>query len=257
MFLNIILEHRRLRPTPDPAQLAEWHQQALAAPVARNFSQALSSGPKPRIIAEFKRASPSKGLLNSQLDPALQAQAYAAGGARALSVLTEENYFQGSLADLQAARAATELPVLRKDFLLEDWEIAQSRAYGADAVLLIAAALPPERMRRMLELCQTYAVAALVEVHSLEEARAIAPWRPGLVGINNRNLENFQVDLATTRAILPELHWDCIKVAESGFETPEQLAEFGQMDAFLIGETLVKSQDPRQCLHWLCRKGMP
>ena len=256
MFLTTILEHRRLRPQPDAAQIEEWQQQALAAPPARDFVEALSTGPNPRIIAEFKRASPSKGPLGPNLDPVLQTRAYTDGGARALSILTEETYFLGSQADLVAARQANSVPVLRKDFLLQDWEIPQSRAWGADAVLLIAAALPVERLARMLELSRQYGVAALVEVHSLEEARAIAPLRPTLVGINNRNLENFQVDLATTRAILPELTWDCVKVAESGFETPEQLADFSEVDAFLIGETLVKSQDPGQCLRWLSRKGM-
>lgn len=168
-----------------------------------------------------------------------------------MSVLTEEAYFQGSASDLQAARAACSLPVIRKDFLLHDWEIAQSRCWGADAVLLIAAALPSERLERMLQLCQNFGMDALVEVHTEQEARTVAALKPALVGINNRDLESFRVELDVTRRLLPLLPEECLKVSESGFENSAQLAAFPEVDAFLIGETLVRTQDPRRCLREL------
>ncbi|MBS2038003.1 indole-3-glycerol-phosphate synthase [bacterium] len=256
MFLEKILQLRRQLPIPAPEQLARWQEQALAAPPTRGFAQALRSGPRPRIIAEFKRASPSKGVLSGNLQPAEQAQAYEAGGAVAMSVLTEEAYFQGCAADLQAARAACSLPVIRKDFLLHDWEIVQSRCWGADAVLLIAAALPVARLERMLELCQNFDLDALVEVHTEQEARTVAPLKPALVGINNRDLESFKVELEVTRRLLPLLPEGCVKVSESGFENSAQLAAFPEVDAFLIGETLVRTQDPRRCLRELRLGGL-
>ena len=168
-----------------------------------------------------------------------------------MSVLTEEAYFQGGSADLKAARAACSLPVIRKDFLLEDWEIPQSRSWGADAVLLIAAALPVPRLARMLELCQEYGLDALVEVHTEDEARAISPLCPPLVGINNRDLVTFRLELEVTRRLLPILPEGCVKVSESGFENFEQLLSFPEVDAFLIGETLVRTEEPGLCLRRL------
>ncbi len=238
-------------PLPEADQLARWQAEALAAPPTRHFARALRGGPWPRIIAEFKRASPSKGLLSGGLDPVVQARAYESGGAVAMSVLTEEAYFKGCAKDLQAARAACSLPVIRKDFLLHDWEIPQSRCWGADAVLLIAAALPSPRLARMLELCQQYGLDALVEVHSEEEARMVAPLQPALIGINNRDLESFRVELDVTRRLLPILPDESVKVSESGFENSEQLALFPEVDAFLIGETLVRTEEPEACLRRL------
>jgi indole-3-glycerol phosphate synthase len=248
MFLDQILSVRRQQPAPSAEQVREWLEQAPRMPATRGFATALQRGPSPRIIAEFKRASPSKGVLRSDLDAAGQARAYAEGGAAAISVLTEEHFFQGSAADLQEVRAACDLPVLRKDFLLEDWEIFQSRCWGADAVLLIAAALPVARLQRMLALCAEVGLDALVEVHTSEEARTVAPLGPALVGINNRDLVSFRVDLQITREVLPLLPPKCVKVTESGFETNEQIRSVAGVDAFLIGETLVRAQDPAQCL---------
>lgn len=251
MFLNKILRQRQAQPEPDAAQQQSWADQARIAPPTRGFAAALRSGSTPRIIAEFKRASPSKGTLAEGLDPAVQARAYEAGGAVAMSVLTEPDFFKGSSSDLQAARRACALPVLRKDFLLFDWEIAESRCWGADAVLLIAAALPPDRLARMLELAAQFDLDALVEVHSEDEARRVAPLAPALVGINNRNLETFQVELETTRRVLPLLPRASIKVAESGFANRQEILRFPEIDAFLIGETLVRTPDPSRCLQEL------
>lgn len=251
MFLDKILTQRRAQPQPQQDQQDLWWELAARAPATRGFATALRSGASPRIIAEFKRASPSKGRLAQGLEPAAQARAYEAGGAVAMSVLTEPDFFQGSQADLQAARGACGLPVLRKDFLLFDWEIAQSRCWGADAVLLIAAALPPERLERMLELAAQVGLDALVEVHSEAEARRVAPLAPALVGINNRNLETFQVELETTRRVLPLLPPNSLKVAESGFGNHQELLRFPEVDAFLIGETLVRTPNPSLCLQEL------
>jgi indole-3-glycerol phosphate synthase len=251
MFLDKILTMRRQQPGPSSLQQEQWNDLAGRTPAPRGFAAALRAGSGPRIIAEFKRASPSQGLLKADLDPARQAQSYQEGGAVALSILTEPHYFQGSQEDLEAARQACSLPALRKDFLLEDWEISQSRCWGADAVLLIAAALPPARLERMLELADQFGLDALVEVHTAEEARQVAPLRPKLIGINNRDLVSFRVDLQVTRQILPLLPDEAVKVAESGFGTHEQLLRFPEVDAFLIGETLVRTEDASQCLRRL------
>ena len=251
MFLDKILRQRKQQPAPSLSQQEAWTEFARSAPATRGFAKALKAGDGPRIIAEFKRASPSKGLLHAELCPATQARAYEQGGASALSVLTEPDYFQGSRSDLEQARQACSLPVLRKDFLMEDWEVAQSRCWGADAILLIAAALPPSRMERMLALAQEFGLDALVEVHSAEEALQVAPLRPALVGINNRDLVSFRVDLQVTERLLPLLPTEAVKVAESGFEKYDQLLGFPEIDAFLIGETLVRAEDPILCLRRL------
>lgn len=251
MFLEKILVSRRESTPPDSAQISRWQEEAAAAPPTRDFQGALRRGPRPRVIAEFKRASPSKGVLHASLDPVRQARAYARGGASAISVLTEPHFFRGSRSDLEQVRAACDLPVLRKDFLLEDWEIYQSRCWGADAVLLIAAALAPPRLARMLELSRQLGMSALVEVHSAEEASWVRELEPELIGINNRDLKSFHVDLDITRQVLPLLPAKSLRVAESGFETYAQLSLFPEIDAFLIGETLVRASDPAGCLQAL------
>lgn len=248
MFLEKILSGRRQCPAPAPDVLRSWIEQAARLPPTRGFARALQTSPKPAVIAEFKRASPSKGRLRAEMDPALRARDYESGGACALSILTEPDHFLGSAEDLHQARQATALPVLRKDFLLHDWEIYQSRCWGADAILLIAAALDDLRLGKMLELCRGVGLDALVEVHTPEEAVRVSRLGAPLVGINNRDLVSFAVDLAVTERILPLLSHDCLKISESGFETPEQLARFPEVDAFLIGETLVRTEDPTECL---------
>ncbi len=248
MFLEKILSLKRQQPTPSQQEIEHWTEQAALLPATRGFAHSLRQGNGPRVIAEFKRASPSKGVLQSGLDPEVQAQKYEQGGASALSVLTEPHYFQGSREDLQMARAACSLPVLRKDFLLEDWEIFQSRCWGADAILLIAAALSTKRLGRMLELCRDVGLDALVEVHTEAEARSILPLNPAMIGINNRDLVSFHVDLQVTAQLLPLLPGGSLKIAESGFETNQQLLMFPEVDAFLIGETLVRTEDPVESL---------
>jgi len=254
MFLEKILDAQRNARRAGAARASEWESRAKDAPPLRDFRGALAQGERPRIIAEIKRASPSKGSLREDLDPAELARLYEAGGARALSVLTETNYFRGSLEDLGQARAACSLPVIRKDFLLEPWELHQARAWGADAVLLIVAILEPARLHELLALAGELGLAALVEVHDESELEIALGASPGLIGINNRNLRTFQVSLDTTRQLAPRIPRPILRIAESGFRSSQELAVFPEVDGFLIGESLVVAEDPRAALEQLQRK---
>jgi len=215
----------------------------------RDFALALRAGGL-RVIAEMKRASPSRGLLCQQYRRREIAESYARAGAAALSVLTEEQFFLGSLEDLAAARAATSLPVLRKDFILDAYQVYESVAAGADALLLIVAALGDEELHELLSLCTRLGVAALVEVHTEEElARALAAGAR-IVGVNNRDLRSLGVDLETSFRLRSGIPSGCLAVSESGIKTSEdarRLAEAGY-NAILIGERLMTTPDPGQAL---------
>ncbi|MCA9795572.1 MAG: indole-3-glycerol phosphate synthase TrpC [Candidatus Eremiobacteraeota bacterium] len=248
------MNHRRggRRYGDSAAQGRHWRERAGDAPPPRDFHRALAEGAFPTVIAEIKRASPSKGPLRPDLDPAQLARAYEAGGAAALSILTEEEHFRGSLDDLVAGRAACSLPVLRKDFLLEPWEVYEARAHGADAVLLIAAALEIQKLGEMQSLAHQLGMAALVEVHDEKELAEVLTVEPRIVGINNRNLKTFEVDLQTTTRLVAALPKGVLSVSESGFTAPADLAGFkNSVDAFLIGESLVTSQDSESALRRL------
>lgn len=220
----------------------------------RSLEDALR-GPDLSLIAEIKRASPSKGPLHPHLDPASLAQSYARGGAAAISVLTEPAFFMGSFADLEAAREATSLPILCKEFILDPYQVYEARAHGADAILLIAAILSREELAALQGLAHQLGLSALVEVnHELELERALAA-RPRLVGINNRDLTDFTVDLGTTLRLRPLIPPEVIVVSESGIKSSDdaQLLRSAGVDAVLIGEALVTSPDPeakiREILH--------
>ncbi|PJF36856.1 MAG: indole-3-glycerol phosphate synthase TrpC [Candidatus Thermofonsia Clade 1 bacterium] len=197
------------------------------------------------LIAEIKRASPSRGVLIADFQPASLAEQYASGGATALSVLTDRDFFMGSLEDLQAARRAAELPVLRKDFIIDERQIVEARAYGADAILLIAAILDDAKLRDLIAAANAHGLAALVEVHTQAELERVLQLDVALIGINNRDLRTFKVDLNTFRTLAPLVPAHLTLVAESGIYTAEDVAVMAAhgAHAILVGESLVKAPD--------------
>lgn len=235
-----------------PSLRAIEHQvreSAVGMPPPRDFAGALA-GPGLSIIAEFKRASPSKGVINAGMDPSERAAAFESGGASAMSVLTEPDHFMGGPEDLRAARSATSLPALRKDFTLDTSQVWEARAMGADAVLLIVAILDDPLLAKLLRAAEEAGLAALVEVHSREEAIRALDAGARIVGVNNRDLRTFNVDLATSEAISPLLEGVDIRVAESGVKGPEdatRLRDAGY-DALLVGEYLSRSVDPAEAI---------
>jgi indole-3-glycerol phosphate synthase len=205
---------------------------------------------EPALIAEIKKASPSKGLIAGTFDPAGTARAYQAGGAAALSVLTDVTYFQGGLADLETARAAVRLPALRKDFTIDRVQIVEAAAHGADAILLIAAILTEKELRDFREAAASYGMAALVEVHHESELAAAIGSGADIIGVNNRDLTTFEVTLETSLRLAGRMPRGAVRVAESGIHGPEdvrRLREAG-FQAFLVGEYLMKSSDPAAAL---------
>ncbi len=216
----------------------------------RDFRASLL-GPRPAIIAEIKKASPSKGVLAAHdFDPGAIARDYESGGAAALSVVTDEQFFQGSFDDLDIARGAVRLPVLRKDFIFDEHHVAESAARCADAILLLAAILPGPRLRQLREYAARLGLASLVEVHDENELAAALDSGAQLIGVNNRNLRTFQVDLETSLRLAPSIPAGIVKVSESGIRSSEdvsRLAEAGYQ-AFLIGEHLMRSRDRRHAL---------
>ena len=233
-------------------------EQAVAAYTPKDFAGALR-GPNLAVIAEMKQRTPSMGVLSEDYRPADIAHAYADGGAAAISVLTHMAGFGGRIEHLRAVRAATDLPMLRKDFVTDPYEVAEARACGADAVLLIAAAFAPER--RVAELAGLRARAgalgldALVEVHDEVELEAALAAGADLVGVNNRDLRSFEVDLATTERIAALVPEGVVLVAESGIHTPGDVArlEAAGADAFLVGEALMREADLGAALRKLRR----
>jgi len=243
-------EIERLR---DGASLDDLMQEAMGMERARPLGEALVSGPGIALIAEIKRASPSRGRIREDFHPAELAEEYEAGGAAALSVLTEANYFEGHLAYLAEVRAASKLPVLRKDFLVDARQVPESRLRGADAVLLIVAALDDGRLREMLEVCRNLSLAALVEVHTEAELDRALGAGATLVGINNRDLETFEVNLQTTFSLLPRIPEGVIKVSESGIGSPLDVALLRDAgaDAILVGEWLMRQDNVRTAVRSL------
>jgi indole-3-glycerol phosphate synthase len=235
-----LLLQKQALPLPDVQAKA-----AAAAP-ALDFVAGLTAGSGMGLIAEIKKASPSKGLLCPNFDALQLASAYAGGGASALSVLTDEHYFQGSLGYLTQIRAVfPKLPLLRKDFIFDPYQIYQSRAAGADALLLIAAVLPDNLLAALLDLTCALGMEALIEIHNHAELRRVLPLEPRLLGVNNRNLETFQVDLNTSLDLRPLVPADICFVAESGIRSSADLQALSAagVNAVLIGEALVTAAD--------------
>jgi indole-3-glycerol phosphate synthase len=224
---------------------AEWERRAGEKSSGRRDFRAALLAHAPAVVAEIKKASPSKGLLVEDFDPPALARDYERGGAAALSVLTDGEFFQGSLLDLVAARAATTLPVLRKDFTLDEIQIAEAAAHGADAILLIAAVLPVERLRELREYAGAFGIAALVEVHDERELEAATASGAEIIGVNNRDLRTFEVSLETSLRLVPMIPRGVLKVSESGIRSAEDVRKLRSagFDAFLVGEHLVKAAD--------------
>jgi len=228
-------------------------------PAPRDFFGALSPrGGPARVIAEVKRASPSAGAISAGLDAPAQARRYAEAGAAAISVLTDGPGFGGSLEDLSAVRAAVGTPLLRKDFVLDPYQLLEARLHGADAALLIVAALPGEALRRLLAECVSLGLAALVEVHDGPEAEIALGAGARIVGVNNRDLKTFVVDLAVSERILPMLPEAVKGVAESGVRTSDDARRLRRAGAanLLVGEALVRAEDPGRLLREMTGKGM-
>ncbi|MFZ0039211.1 MAG: indole-3-glycerol phosphate synthase TrpC [Candidatus Acidiferrales bacterium] len=215
------------------------------APAVRDFSAAITAN-RVNVIAELKKASPSRGVIREQFEPAKLAAELAEAGAAALSVLTEEDFFAGSLTYLKEARAATEIPVLRKDFIFDPWQVWEARAAGADSFLLISAVLEPVLLQELLELGRQLGMEPLVEVHTREELAEALSAGAKIVGVNARDLTTFKVNLDLALELATEIPDSCIAVAESGIHSHEDLTRLSGagFDAFLIGEQLMKHAQP-------------
>ena len=249
-YLDDILAWHRMRAATDERILDDLIGEARRQPPPRGFARAISSSPHLAVIAEIKRRSPSKGDLNKGLDPAVMARSYQAGGAACLSVLTDSNHFGGSVADLQAARAACDLPVIRKDFTVDARDVCDARIMGADCVLLIAAALSATELGEMLDVARQVDIDALVEVHDEAELATAIGAGATMVGVNQRDLVTFAVDQERAVRMGSLIPPHLVKVAESGVRgrhDAEALRAAGY-DAVLVGEHLVTAADPSAAL---------
>ncbi len=253
--LDEILAHKRselaaAKARLAPGVLAARARAALEPP--RGFRRALL-GPGPRVIAELKRRSPSRGEIRADFDPVAIARSFEASGAAALSVLTDERFFGGSLAVLKSVRRVTRLPLLRKDFVLDAYQIDEARVAGADAVLLIVAALAPADVARLREHAAGLGLDVLVEVHDAAELDVAKGAGADLIGINNRDLRSFRTDLAVTERLARQVPEGALVVAESGILGPEDVARLKRAGAFafLVGESLMREPDPGLALRRL------
>lgn len=245
-ILDEIIEKKRseLDAQSSAVKLSAVKNRAAHQPAARSLIEAVT-GPDLAVIAEFKRRSPSAGAINETADPAATARLYEAAGAAALSVLTERSHFGGSLADLDHIRRATSLPILRKDFIFDDYQIYESRALGADAILLIAGVLDGSGLRHAIEEAAKAGLEALVEAHDEEQLQDALAAGAHLVGINNRDLNTFDVDLSTVERLRPTVPDGIPVVSESGCRSAADVERLrtARVDAVLIGGTLMSSED--------------
>jgi indole-3-glycerol phosphate synthase len=256
-ILARIVSRKREELRASTVPVADLHQLAQSLrPGRRDFTAALCSkrrSKQPAIIAEIKKASPSRGVLVNDFRPIELAKQYEQGGAAALSVLTDRDFFQGSLDDLRNARAACKLPVIRKDFTISEYHVLEAAAAGADAILLIVAILDESQLRSFREFAREFEMAALVEIHDARELEIALRSGAEIIGVNNRDLRTFQVSLETSIGLAPQIPQTMTKVSESGIFTSadiQRLLDAGY-DAFLVGEHLVKSGNPAGALQTL------
>lgn len=256
MHLDRILKTTRatVATRREQVSLSELERKA-ALHTPRGFARALreQTAKGPAIIAELKKASPSKGLIRAVFDVATLSQSLRAGGAAALSVLTDEPYFQGSLRNLEVASERTGLPCLRKDFIVDEYQILEARAHCADAILLIVAALSDAELRLLNDFAHRCELDVLCEVHTAEELARVRDLGCDAYGVNNRNLSTFEVTLETSLRLAEDLPRNAVRVAESGIHTSEDIGRLRAVgfDAFLIGESLMRQQDPGAALQSL------
>ena len=255
-FLTDFVERARRDMTEQPLDEGRLLARATARPPARDFLGALRAH-TPALIAEVKRASPSVGAIDDDVDPVAQAVAYAEGGAAAISVLTERRHFHGSLADLDAIRLAVQRPLLRKDFLVHPSQVIEARSHGADAVLLITAALRDDELVTMLAVARDLGMGALVETHSDEELDRALATGAEVIGVNARDLESLQVDVTRALERLRRIPADRVAVLESGITTREDVEAAVQAgaSAILVGEALMRAADPREAARELIARG--
>jgi indole-3-glycerol phosphate synthase len=253
-ILDRILEVKRAEVAAAKSRLSfkEIEKRAKSAGPVRDFVGALRKK-HPAVIAEIKRASPSRGVLRADFDPAAIAKSYEKGGAACMSVLTDREFFQGSTEHLQAARAACSLPTLRKDFVVDPYQVFESRALAADCILLIAACLSKKQMLDLETIALGLGMAVLVEVHDGTELDAALELKTPLIGINNRNLKNFDTRLETTLDLLPRVPSERIVITESGIVSVNDVARMRArgVNAFLVGEAFMRQEDPGAALHGL------
>jgi len=245
-----VADRKRSKPLTDITRVAR------DAPAARGFVAALAAriaAGDPAVIAEVKKASPSKGVIRADFDPPEIARSYASAGAACLSVLTDEAFFQGHDEYLVDVRAAVELPTLRKDFIVDPYQIVEARAIGADCILLIVAALRPQQLRDYYAAARDLGLDVLIEVHDRAELERCLALSPAVVGINNRDLRNFETRLSTTYDLLPHIPNGVVVVTESGIHERAQIDEMRSrgVNAFLVGEAFMRETDPGAALHRL------
>ena len=252
-ILARIVAQKRADLAAKPSPVDAWERQAEARVSSRRDFRAGLRARTPAIIAEIKKASPSKGLLAADFVPARIAAAYQAGGAAALSVLTDEHFFQGSLTHLEEARAAVTVPVLRKDFMIAPEQIVEAAAHGADCILLIAAILSERELRDFREAAARWKMAALVEVHNRRELDMAIAAGSDIIGVNNRDLATFQVTLDVSLSLAAHMPTGALLVSESGIHSAADVARLraAGYSAFLVGEHLMKSGDPAAALRAL------
>ena len=251
-ILARIVKNKRVELRETSQQRAELERSAADRVDVRNFQAALTAS-EPAIIGEIKKASPSKGVFLDAFNPSAIASVYESGGAAALSVLTDFDFFKGTMDDLVCAREATRLPVLRKDFTIDEVHVIEAAAHGADAILLIAALLDELTMRRFRELAAHYKMAALVEVHEEQELERALGSGAEIIGVNNRNLHTFEVTLETSLRLAGRIPSGVLKISESGVHSSADVKTLQAVgfQAFLVGEHLMKSADPAAALREL------